>query len=409
MKDHYVLRRDGQEEFEYLHPSLEPVLRETYGVMLYQEDVLKVSQAVAGFTPDEADALRKAMSKARHPESLHVHRERFVRRAVERDVDAETASRIWDQVEGFSAYSFCKAHATTYGHLSWRACWLKTHHPAEFMAAVLSNRGGFYSQREYLEEARRLGVGIRLPCVNRSEVAFTVEEGAIRVGLMQVKRLRRGTPERIVEERGRRLFTSLPDFCRRVPCERHEAEQMVLCGAFDFLDLPRPEMLWRLALIFDAIRKERGGLFGRGGLTETAPAVPRLPEYDEARKVEIEADVLGLTPTAHPLSFYEEELRAANVLPSDRIRARVGRRVRVGGWLVTSRRVRTGAGHAMRFVTLEDLVGVVEVILFPDVYRRFGHLLAGPGPFLVDGRVEDHHGAAVVRGQRLSILGEPRT
>jgi DNA-directed DNA polymerase III PolC len=405
MKEHYVLRRDGEEEFTYLHPALEPVLRETFGVMLYQEDVLRVSQAVAGFTPDEADALRKAMSRARHPESLAEHRERFVRRAVERDVTAEVASRIWDQVEGFSAYSFCKAHATTYGHLSWRACWLKAHHPAEFLAAVLSHHGGFYSPREYLEEARRLGVSIRLPDVNRSEVAFTVEDdGAIRVGLLQVKRLRRGRPEGIVEERRRRLFTSLPDFCRRVPCERHEVEQLVLCGAFDFLDLPRPEMLWRLTLIFDAVKREREGLFGRGGLTETAPEVPRLPDYDEARRVEIEAEVLGLTPTAHPVSFYEEEIRAKGALPSDRLRERVGRHVRIGGWLVTTRRVRTDAGHAMRFVTLEDLVGVVEIILFPDVYRRFGHLLIGPGPYLVDGRVEDHHGAIVVRGERLAVL-----
>jgi DNA polymerase III alpha subunit len=248
-------------------------------------------------------------------------------------------------------------------------------------------------------------VSIRLPDVNRSEVAFTVEDdGAIRVGLLQVKRLRRGRPEGIVEERRRRLFTSLPDFCRRVPCERHEVEQLVLCGAFDFLDLPRPEMLWRLTLIFDAVKREREGLFGRGGLTETAPEVPRLPDYDEARRVEIEAEVLGLTPTAHPVSFYEEEIRAKGALPSDRLRERVGRHVRIGGWLVTTRRVRTDAGHAMRFVTLEDLVGVVEIILFPDVYRRFGHLLIGPGPYLVDGRVEDHHGAIVVRGERLAVL-----
>jgi DNA-directed DNA polymerase III PolC len=406
MKDHYVLRRDGEEEFEYLHPALEPVLSETYGVMLYQEDVLRVSQAVAGFTPDEADALRKVMSKARFPESLAVHRERFVRRAGEQGVPAETASRIWDQVEGFSAYSFCKAHATTYGHLSWRACWLKVHHPAEFLAAVLSNRGGFYSQREYLEEARRLGVPIRLPDVNRSEVAFTVEDGAIRIGLMQVKRLRRGTPERVVEERKRRLFTSLPDFCRRVSCDRHEVEQLVLCGAFDAFDLPRPEMLWRLALIFDAIREARDGLFGHGTWADTAPDVPRLPEYDEGRRVEIEAEVLALTPTAHPLAFFEEEMRARGVLPSDRIRGRVGRRVRVGGWLVTSRRVRTDSGRTMRFLTLEDLVGVIEVTLFPNVYRHFGHLLAGPGPYVVEGRVEDRHGAVTVRGERLTVLGE---
>ncbi len=300
MKDHYVLRRDGEEEWDYLHPSLEPILKDTFGVMLYQEDVLQVAKAVAGFTGDEADALRRAMSKARFPESLVVHRERFVGRSVERGVAAEVASRIWDQVEGFSAYSFCKAHATTYGQLAWRACWLKAHHPAEFLAAVISNQGGFYSAREYLEEARRLGVPIRLPDVNRSDVVFTVEDGAIRVGLMQVKRLRRETPMQIVTARRERLFTSLPDFCRRVPCERHEMDQLVKCGAFDDLDLPRPEMLWRLALIFDAVKKERDGLFGRGGLTETAPEVPRLPEYDEARRVELGAGVLGRTPTADP-------------------------------------------------------------------------------------------------------------
>jgi DNA-directed DNA polymerase III PolC len=399
MKEHYVLRRAGEEPLSFLHPKLRDVLEETYGVMLYQEDILKVAHAVAGFTLEEADELRRAISKDRTRERIRALRETFVARAGERGTGEAAAEAVWKAVENFIGYSFCKAHAATYGRLAWQAVWLKARYPAEFMAAVLANGGGFYEARAYLEEARRFRVKILLPDVNRSERTFAARDGGIRIGLSQVRDLKERTLDAIFAERERGPFVSLRDFVLRVPAEEREVENLALAGAFDAFDMPRPALLWRAKVLFgkngSPARRRGDTLFGSEAelsLPEEG-AFPEVRPYAKEKLVESEFEVLGLSATGHPLEFFEDWLREKGAVPARDLPRHSGRIVSVGGWLVTTRRVPTAKREFMRFLTLEDRTGVVEAVLFPDVYRRFGHLIRGYGPYLLRGKVENAHGA----------------
>ncbi|MEN8149692.1 MAG: DNA polymerase III subunit alpha, partial [Planctomycetota bacterium] len=287
MKQSFVMRKDGEEPLSFLHDSLRQVLDDTFGVMLYQEDILKVASAVAGFTLTEADQLRRAITKERSPEKIRELRETFLVRAEERGTPRDAAGPVWAAVERFIGYSFSKAHAATYGRVAWQAVWLKRRYPTEFMASVLANGGGFYEPRAYLEEARRLGCTILLPDVNRSERTFAAKDGGIRIGLGQVRDLKEKTLDTLFEERERGPFLSLRDFVTRVPAEEREVSNLVLAGAFDAFDQPRPALLWRLRILFgkngSPARRGAATLFGR----ESDLAVgagsdlefPDLPDY----------------------------------------------------------------------------------------------------------------------------------
>lgn len=413
MKEHFVLRKAGEEPLSFLHPALVSVLEETFGVMLFQEDILKVAHAVAGFTLTEADQLRRAISKERSHERIRELKDTFVTRSVERGTKQPAAEAVWAAVENFVGYSFSKAHAATYGRIAWQTVWLKSRYPAEFMAAVLANQGGFYEPRAYMEEARRCGVKILLPDVNRSArswdaVSTESGSGGIRIGLSQVRDLKTKTLDRILGARSESSFFSLRDFANRVPAEEREVRNLILSGAFDAFDLPRPELLWKLRILFgntgSPARRKARTLFGtEADLDEPRIDFPEIRDYAIEQRVESEFEVLGLSATAHPLEFFEEWLREKNVVPAAKVQEHTGEIISVGGWLVTTRRVRTSGGGFMRFITLEDRTGVVEAVLFPDVYRRFGHLLRGYGPYLFRGKVEDAHGAETLTVSHVAL------
>jgi DNA-directed DNA polymerase III PolC len=411
MKERYLRRRAGLEAPRSAHPSLDPVLRGTLGVMLFQEDVLRAARAVAGLTLAEGDDLRRAMTKAREPGRMDAVRLRFLRGAVARGVAPEAAGRVWLEMARFTGYAFCKAHACTYGYLAWRAVWMKTRHPAEFLAAVLENEGGFYEAREYVEEARRSGVRILLPCVNRGGAGFTVEDGAIRVGLKRVRGLREGTLAALLAERGRGgAFVSLADLCRRVRMEEAEARHLVGCGACDAFDLPRAELHWRLRLLYGAAGppadRVRRTLFGTEVAGAGPPrAFPVLRHETPEERVEGEMHLLGLAATAHPIAFFGAALRERNCVPSGRVAALGGRRVRIGGWKVVGRTVRAKGGGLMRFLTVEDAEGLVECVLFPDAWRRLAPRLRGNGPFVIEGVVARPPAPPVLTVEEAEDLG----
>jgi len=443
MKEHYVRRRLGLEEPTYPHPALREVLGDTYGVMLYQEDVMRVAQAVAGFTMATGDELRKAVSKKRSPERFAKLREQFLEGAARNPPAAgspQEAARLWELISNFAAYSYNKAHACTYGHISYQCVYLKAHHPAEFMAAVLSNIGGYYERREYLEEARRLGVPILLPDVSASDVTFTPEvipvhvveatrvgeatppaptappvvrtDTAVRVGLMQVRGLSEKNMLAILRQRRRRPFRDLEDLVQRVPLSVEEARNLVLCGACDGFGASRPELLWRLELILQKVRalREQGtaelfeSLPDDGGAALPAERFPRLDDYDAGRKIELELAYLDLAASDNPLVRYREQLSRWPVVPSSELSRQVGRTVWIAGFIIAMRRARTKTDEFMKFISLEDTAGVVEVTLFPDAYRRLGHRISTVGPYLVRGQVESHHGAITLNGVDLRLL-----
>jgi len=354
--------------------------------------------------------------------------------------------------------------------------YLKTHHPAPYLVAFLNSDTGYYDTRVYVEEARRLGVAILPPDVNKSDAGFRLEwpakptgnqeRGAIRVGLSRVKGLSERTLQTLLREREREPFLALPDFLARTGAHVDEAERLIQCGAFDSFDRTRPEMLWRLHLLvtperrpprdlareapldpqllaacrttpeeraLESARRATGGWTGRGigvGAAALAPgataplfpapetpalALPRLPELDAETRGRLELELLGLTVSTHPAALFpcagEERLAEARAagrrerppesVPCGSLPAHRGRRVSVRGWLAASRRVRTADARWMRFATLEDESGLAEVVLFPDVYERFGHLLASRGPFLVSGLAEDQLGAVTLHVERI--------
>lgn len=426
MKDAYVRRRLGEEPVPRVHPRVDPLFASTYGVMLYQEDTLRVAAAVAGFDLGQADQLRRALSKKRAPEDLPQMEAAFRAGAAARDVPPEVVEQVWAGIRQFAAYAYNKAHAATYSRIAWQELWLKARWPAEFLAAVLRNQGGFYPARAYVEEARRLSCRVELPCVNRSDTGPTGAAGVLRLGLAQVKGLREGTPEALVRLRAATgPFLSLTDLLLRSALEKHEAERLVVAGALDVFDRPRGELLWHLALDFErylAARQEgrtRSALFGPTALLPPSRRIPVPAAYAPEELLAMEAEALGLTASCHPFELIADVAAAAGAVPAARLPEHVDRTVRVAGWVVTDRRVRVRASapaspaaapapaRYMKFLMLEDRSGSVEVTVFPRAYARVGHRLVGAGPFLVTGRVRDDHGALTLDARDVQRLPAP--
>jgi len=419
MKDAYIRRRRGEEETPAVHPLVDPLFTHTYGVMLYQEDTLRVAAAVAGFDLGQADLLRRAFSKKRTPEDLPEMERAFREGAAARGVGTDVIEAIWRSIAQFSAYAYNKAHAATYSRISWQGLYLKARFPAEYIASVLRNGGGFYAPRAYVEEARRMGCRIELPCVNRSDAGPAGRVGVLRLGLDQVKGLRTATPDALVRIReATGPYLSPTDLLLRTEVEKHEVERLVLAGALDIFDRPRGELLWLLALDFKRYvrarteQRERSTLFGPTAALPPPRHIPVPRTYSTEALLAMEVEALGLTATCHPLELWADEAKEAGAVRTVDLAQHAGEDVKVAGWIVTDRRVRVrGKGHHphggkyMKFLMLEDLHGTVEVTVFPRAYARIGHLLTNAGPYLVSGTVRDDHGALTLDAQDVTRLG----
>jgi error-prone DNA polymerase len=390
--------------------------------------------------------MRRAMSFKGDPREFLAMRDRFFTGAKNAmttgqapPVSDTVLQELWRQISSFAGYAFCKAHSASYAVLSFQAAWLKAHYPAEFMAAVMSNGGGFYSVAAYLEEARRLSLQILLPDINHSQDVFTGSERQIRIGLQQIHGMSRRSLDALLDERAARgFFVSLGDLLQRVPqLAESETENLIRCGACDGFELTRPELLWRHALIRKQRLGDRAGrsrrartaavgstadstsasrttiqtatLFPTGG---TAPGggsavslIPAIPDYSQTEKLQQEMEVLHLTATGHPLADLRGWLQQRRVVPAAELSGWAGKRVKVAGILITAKTAtvrRTGA--PMKFISLEDETGLVEVTLFPRIYARYGARLLSRGPYLVTGVVEDDHGSLTVTAESLEII-----
>ncbi len=417
MMQAYIARHNGREKPTYLHPDLEPLLSETYGVMIYQEDVIKVAHAISGMSLGEADLLRRAMSgKMRSKEAMAALRERFLAGAAANGVAPEVAGEIWRQIESFGGYAFCKAHSASFARLSYQVAYLKAHYPAEFMAAVISNMGGFYHTSVYVEEARRIGLTILPPHVNCSAVEYTGAGDRVRVGLMQIKGLPTGDAKAVVAARSRAgRFESLTDLLTRTRIEKKSAEKLILVGATDCFELTRPELLWRLELTYDLLAGGgsappgplEGPLFARELEARwRAGRIPRFRDYSKAEKLRLESELLDFTISVHPLSLFEKASRRKDVVTAKELARRDGRVSTLIGWLISQKRIGTKDGRLMKFLSFEDLSGTFEVVLFPDAYRRLGGVIDGRGPYFITGRVNCEYDSPTVTAT--SITKVPR-
>ncbi|HUP18878.1 MAG TPA: DNA polymerase III subunit alpha, partial [Gemmatimonadota bacterium] len=335
MMDAFVRRFRGEEPVVYLHPVMEELLGDTYGVMIYQEDVMKVVHRLAGMTLGEADGMRRSMSH-KGGASLEAWERKFLTGARANGVEEDVAREIWRQIVSFAGYSFCKAHSASYAQVSFRSAWLKVHRPAAFMASVLANGGGYYPAFAYVEEARRMGLEIRLPDVNRSGATWiaegepggwraepppggrTADARAIRAGLGQVGEVEVRTVEAVLAERARGgPFVSLSNFCARVAIGVPEIHRLIDAGAFDAFDLTRPQAKWKAELLLRGwgsvaeraaaagrVAEPGSSLFPPGewrDLRPEAPPAPALSDYPAAERRRREWEALGVSPAHHPL------------------------------------------------------------------------------------------------------------
>ncbi|MGE3152005.1 MAG: DNA polymerase III subunit alpha [Nitrospiraceae bacterium] len=389
--DEFVRRAHGR-PYTSLHPVLDDVLAETHGIMVYQEDVMKVAVALGGFTVEDGDQLRKVLSKKHKERQLQDYQRQFYAGAAARGVRQPVIDQIWAMIMSFAGYSFCKPHSASYAQVSFKSAYLRAHYPAEFIAAVVSNQGGYYSTFAYLSEGRRMGLTIHPININASEWTYAGSGKTVRVGLMQIKSLQEDLAKRIIaERRANGPYRSLRDFLDRVQPDLVQAKLLIKAGCFDSIagELTRPGLLWRL--FASQAAKPPGYL-------------PIPAEYSVQQKLAHELELFGFPLSCHPLELFEDVLAHLPHLPAKDLALHVGEEVTVAGWLLTEKIISTKKGEPMEFITFEDQTGLYDATLFPDVYRQYCHLLAPNHAYVVTGRVEEQLSTLTLTVKDLKLL-----
>ena len=422
----YVERLHGK-KWEQLHPRLEGVFAETLGILVYQEDVSKAAIALAGFDECEADALRKILAKKSKAAKLAFYKERFFSGCSSLGVAKEATAEVWEMMESFAGYSFCKPHSASYALVSFQSAYLRRHHPAEFMAAVLSNGGGFYTAGAYMSEARRMGLSISGPDINLSERKFIAKDEGLVIGLMAIGGLSESALGALLEERASRgPFADLGAFAARLCSPRVSAGgkkskvsrpegrdllALVEAGACDSISggLARAEQARYLLCARGGAGGLSEGLFGEdGGVEAAAPAIGEMTATrsgaSREREAEAEYRALGFLRADHPLSLYAAKVARVDRVRIADLRSHFHEFAQLVCIPVTRKEVLTKDGEEMTFVSLEDETGIVEAVLFPEAYERYGRFLFEERPLVVEGRVESDMGAVSFELTRLEFL-----
>jgi len=392
MMQEFIARHKDPLKRKYLVPEMEEHLSETYGVMIYQEDVIKVAHHIAGLTLEEADLLRRAMSgKMRSHKAMEQITIKFFLSSKDKGLTDEQAKELWRQIESFAGYSFCKAHSASFALLSFQVAFLKAHYPAEFMSSVLSNGGGFYSSAVYIQESKRMGLEVKLPCINKSDYEYSGSGKELRIGLMAIKNLSRNSIEKIIEERQTNgKYISLADFLVRTQLGYEETVLLIKCGAMHCFKVTRPTLL-RLLDIYIHHRKILNENYNDLFISDTFVLEREITtdvNYSAEEICRNEYESFGYMITRHPLNFFPEWLNDKRIIKAIDMGKNRGRNARMIGWYMTSKRIRTKKGDIMKFLSLEDLTGTFEAVIFPKVYYRVAELTMSMGPYLVEGRID---------------------
>ena len=454
--------------YQPLDPSLRDTLAETFGVMVYQEDVVNVCATFAGMPLATGDGLRKALSKKRPVKALASYTEEFFAGAKRLGRDMDIAVKVWEMVMSFAGYSFCKGHSCSYIRVAQHSCYLRAHYPAEFMAGVLANGGGFYHPFAYVAEAMRMGLTIRPPDVNASRFRTSGRDREVRIGFQFIKGLSADAVERIAatrlgnnpphpdpelregvgstqghedpsgpsaprDEESGAPFQSLADLRARTGISAEDLRLLVKVGGCDSIarGMTRPMLLWAIdaeaagsARSKGAAPAVRGRAVAERPLTAGATSSQALPpegslaalgmtgtadpptlhEYSPDRRRRAEYELLGFTTDSHPMALYREELARFHVVRSTDLPQQVGRTVLCAGMLTTAKPVHTAKDEPMEFATFDDGTGLIETVLFPKVYHDRGHVLFDQGPFIFRGKVEEEFGAVTVTITHLDRL-----
>ena len=396
----FINGRHGRKKVTYIHPDLEPILKETFGVILYQEQVMQIVQVLAGFTLGQADILRRAMGKKKH-DVLMSQKENFLKGAKDNGVDDKLAETIFDLLLHFADYGFNKSHSAAYALVSWRTAYLKAHYPQEFMAAILTSLMTSNKIGEYIEQCKHMGIDILPPDINASRDTFTVDKNSIRFGLAAVKNVGENALKTIVDIREKDgLFKSLEDFCSRVSSRcinKRALENLIKCGAFDSLGYNRAQYMAVLDQAMDlGSRRQKDLASGQmdlfGDFMEEEESIDKLemPKMQEFPKIELlnmEKEITGFYITGHPLEEYREKIQYLTTIESLE-KQKDGKYVSVAGIIRKAKRVTTKKGDMMCFLEIEDFLGVVEVIVFPKAFYDNINYLVPDIPVVVRGKLD---------------------
>jgi DNA polymerase-3 subunit alpha len=400
MVDQYIERKNGKTPVRYLDPCLEPVLRDTYGVIVYQEQVMQIAQVYSGYTLGQADTLRKVMGKKKL-EDMRREKEIFLERARVASRPEHVSVELFEQMETFGAYGFNKSHSAAYAMVTYQTAWLKAHYPKEFLAALLTLEMGS-ADRTYknLADAREHGVRVLPPDVNESQEGFTVITSGIRFGLGAVKGVGQKAVELITQARLEGQFRSLGDFCLRASgsqVTRRIIESLIKAGAMASIDPSRARLLagieaatgWAERVREDLVSGQIGLFGGGGGGTQPEPALPNVAEYEALEVLAFEHDAVGFFISGHPLERYLHDLEWLKATPIGELESgRDGATVRVAGVTNTIQRKNSKKGERYATFNIEDRDGLVEVIAWPDCYRRCETAIVGREPVVIVGRLE---------------------
>ena len=405
MAEEYIKRKHGKEKFKYLHPLLESILKDTYGVIVYQEQVMQIAQVLAGYSMGDADILRRAMGK-KDPEEMAAQRDRFVSGAKTKKIDEKRATEIFDQMETFARYGFNKSHSAAYALVSYQTAYLKTHYPVEFMAALMTSEMGDTDKIiKNLGECRDKGIEVLAPDINESRADFTPVNDKIRFGLAAVKNVGEKAVEVILESRSTGgSFESLFDFCRRVDMaavNRRVIESLIKCGAFDGMAVSRARMngaLDEAMRVGQAYQRDLSSnqidIFAMLGTPFKSAMKPgdvyaQVPEWSAQESLAFEKEALGFYISGHPLDKFERVLTKITngAITAIKEKALSGE-VKIGGVVSALKLRNTKKGDRYGSFNLEDKTGFIEVITWPDVYKKCADLLGADDPIFIKGRLE---------------------
>ena len=399
----YIRRRKGLEKVTYPHPKLKPVLEDTLGVLLFQEQVIQVATTIANFTPGEADALRRAMSKKRSKDAMNEMRQRFIDGARKNGVKTALASRTFEALEGFAEYGFCKSHAAGFALLCYESAWLKKYYPAEFYCALLNNQPmGFYSPEVIVQDAKRHGIEILPADINLSAARCTIEgdkacqqSRSVRLGFMYVKEMGEKAMDQIVAERKRAPYRSLEDFYLRTRLERQPVENLILAGAFDSSGCRKRQLLWQLGLLEKTCPGELSLKFSDIRVS--------LPDFTELEEMKVDYEVQGLSTKYHPMQVVRKDISGDSLITSSELaQLPSNAQVRTAGYVVIRQKPPTAKGFA--FITLEDEEGMINVVVRPDIYKRYRQVFRLEPLIVVEGAVQKRDGILNIIAQTLIPL-----
>jgi DNA polymerase-3 subunit alpha len=430
MVDDFIKRKKGSTKITYELPQLEPILKDTYGVIVYQEQVMQLASALAGYSLGEADLLRRAMGKKK-PEEMAKQKERFMRGAGEKKVPKAKAEKIFDLMAKFAEYGFNKSHSAAYALISYQTAFLKAHYPVEYMAALLTSEVQDTDKVvKYIYEAREMGIHILPPDVNESRWDFTVVEaherdtvepgstiGRVRFGLAAVKNVGISAIEAMIEAReAKEAFTSLADFCKKVDqrrVNRRVIEALIKCGAFDGTGARRAQMMDAIDMMMSqASRHQEREAVGQvsifDGMDERHdPELPNIPEWKESQLLAFEKESMGFYISGHPLAAFQDDMkRYATVTTETLDQTPDGKEVTICGIIAGLKQKVTKKGDKMAILNLEDLSGAVETIVFPDLYKTASHILLTDTPLIVAGQLDKSEQGNKIKALRIHLLAD---